>query len=99
MLVLQHMKKTTSKPPLYVNPTFRQRHFGFSADTWYKGANELVDFGIATRKGKALPEPFEIESRRRRYTYEFDINNLRTGVPIRDPARLLLEERKAAEAL
>lgn len=98
MLVLQHMKKTTRKPPLYVNPTFRQRHFGFSADTWYKGANELVDFGIATRKGKALPEPFEIESRRRRYTYEFDINNLR-GVPIRDPARLLLEEQKAAEAL
>tara|TARA_B100000315_G_scaffold201461_1_gene193943 strand:+ start:3490 stop:4356 length:867 start_codon:yes stop_codon:yes gene_type:complete len=99
MLVLQHMKKTTSKPPLYVNPTFRQRHFGFSADTWYKGANELVDFGIATRKGKAISEPFEIESRRRRYTYEFDINNLRTGVTIRDPARLLLEEQKAAEAL
>ncbi len=98
MLVLQHMKKTTRKPPYYVNPTFRQRHFGFSADTWYKGANELVDFGIATRKGKAISEPFEIESRRRRYTYEFDINNLR-GVPIRDPARLLLEEQKAAEAL
>ena len=98
MLVLQHMK-ATSKPPYYVNPTFRQRYFGFSADTWYKGANELVDFGIATRKGKAISEPFEIESRRRRYTYEFDINNLRTGVPIRDPARLLLEEQKAAEAL
>ncbi len=99
MLVLQHMKKTTSKTELWVNPTFRQRHFGFSADTWYKGANELVDFGIATRKGKTLPEPFEIESRRRRYTYEFDINNLRTDIPIRDPARLLLEEQKAAEAL
>ena len=99
MLVLQHMKKTTSDPDLYVNPTFRQRHFGFSADTWYKGANELVDFGIATRKGKGISEPFEIESRRRRYTYEFDINNLRTGVTIRDPARLLLEEQKAAEAL
>ena len=99
MLVLQHMKKTTSKTELWVNPTFRHRHFGFSEDTWYKGANELVDFGIARRMRKAISQPFEIESRRRRYTYEFDINNLRTEVPIRDPARLLHEERKAAEAL
>ena len=101
LLVLEHMNKTKPNPKqteLWVNPTLRETHFGFSEDTWYKGANELVAHGLASRKAKIIRQPFEDESRRRRCPYEFEISNLKTAAPIPDPHRLILEEEKAEEA-
>ena len=104
LLVLAHQNELAkaNKPSsphhkeLWVNPTRRETRFGFSEDTWYKGANELVDFGLADRITKVIREPFEDESRRIRHTYLFDLENLRVASPP-DPA-LLIREEKVAEA-
>ncbi len=103
LLVLAHQneiekakKPSPNHAELWVNPTLRETRFGFSEDTWYKGANELVHFGLADRITKVIREPFEDESRRIRHTFVFDLENLRVASPP-DPA-LLIHEEKVAEA-
>jgi hypothetical protein len=97
MLVLQHMNQTTNSHDLWVNPTMRTRHFGFSEETWYRGVNELCYYQLASRTSKPIRQPFEDEARRRRFTYQFDINSLRSNKPAlsADPHRIIMEDTGA----
>ena len=97
LLVLAHMKSTTNDPEIWVNPTFREDHFGFSEDTWYAGANELCRVGLADRLSKPVREPWKDESRRRRYKYLFDLGRLATATPptVPDPYQIIDEDAEA----
>ncbi|MDP7067126.1 MAG: hypothetical protein QF637_05860 [Acidimicrobiales bacterium] len=97
ILVLQHMDQTTNNRDLWVNPTMRTRHFGFSEETWYRGVNELCHYQLATRAPKPIRQKFEDEARRRRFTYQFDINSLRSNKPPKpnDPHRIIREDTDA----
>ena len=91
------MDQTTNSRDLWVSPTMRTRHFGFSEETWYRGVNELCHYQLATRAPKPIRQKFEDEARRRRFTYQFDINSLRSNKPPKpnDPHRIIREDTDA----
>ncbi len=90
-LILQQMQQTGRPSRAWVSPSFRERHFGFSEDTWYRGVNELWSWGIVERTSETIREAFEDEARRRRFTYELNLHRFHQE-PAPDPGRILLED-------
>ena len=81
MLALMYMQKSSSNKTVWINPTMRQRNFGFSEDAWYGGTKELAQLGLITQSTRAVRQPFQDDPQQRRHTYEFHFDVLRTQEP------------------